>query len=115
MSVTADVNEPDTMQVVAEGLVPYVTRFILNDWDWRRWMTEPPTIRPGVDEPRALPPGYVSNSAWSIAFEGAYPWAISFAALQFEDGPVKDYVGPHQVFLECETGYAISVHHDSRE
>lgn len=113
MSANGDVNEPATMQRVAEGLVPYVTHFILNDWDWRPWMAEPPTIRPGVDEPKVLPPGYVSISAWSITFEGAYPWAISFDAMAFEEGPVKEYLGSHQIVLECEAGYAISIHLDN--
>lgn len=112
MSADGDINQPVTMKAAAEGLVPYVARFILNDWDWRPWMTEPPTIRPGVDEPKALPPGYVSSSAWSITFEGAYPWAISFAALAFEEGPVKEYLDSYQIGLECEAGHAISIHLD---
>jgi hypothetical protein len=66
LSANGDVNELVTIKAVAEGLVSYVTHFILNDWDWRQWMTEPPTVGPGLDEPKALPPGYVSSSAWSI-------------------------------------------------
>lgn len=98
------------MKAAVEGLVPLVAEYIATKWDWRPWMTEPPRI-PLVDGgPLAQAPGTFSPTDWIITFEGAYPWANDFGWVQFEEGPVKQYVEANGLFLEAYAGYAIGVY-----
>jgi hypothetical protein len=92
-----------------EGLVPIVTDFIRNEWDWRPWMTEPPTIGDGHGVPSAHPPGWIADDNWTVVFEGAYPWAIDFIAATLEAGPARDYLAASNLSVDCQTGYAIAV------
>ncbi len=101
------------LQRLVEGLVPFVTTYITTEWDWRQGMTEPPVVRPGEDEPNARPPGWIAEGAWTIVFEGAYPWAIDFSAATLEEGPVRAYLDANALFVGCYAGYAISVHRDA--
>jgi len=97
---------------LVEGLVPIVTEYISNKWDWRPWMTQPPTIGAGDGVPVARPPGWIADDAWTVVFEGAYPWAIGFVGETHEPGAVREYVETHRLFVDCQAGYAISVRRD---
>lgn len=92
-----------------EGLIPYVSEFIVNTWDWRPWMSEPPAVPLAEGGPAARPPGFLSDSTWTISFEGAYPWAIGFTHATNHEGPLKQYLDEQNLVVDCQAGYAISV------
>lgn len=103
------------MRALVDGVVPYVVDFIRTEWDWRPWMTVPPTVESGKGGPIVQPPGCISNDGWTVAFEGAYPWAIDFSYAVMKVGPAKRYLDERGLCVECETGYAISVHRDPQQ
>lgn len=106
----SDGTPEDDMAQSVQGLVPYVSDFIVHTWNWRPWLTEHPARRLRDEGPVAHPPGHHSpNSGWTIAFEGAYPWAIDFTYASNEVGRLKQYLDDHGLTIECEAGYAISV------
>ncbi|MFF8186020.1 hypothetical protein ACF044_02010 [Microbacterium sp. NPDC016588] len=103
---TAIDREPSEL---VEGLVPIVTNYISREWDWRPWMTEPPYIGAGGGVPTARPPGWTNDDAWTVVYEGAYPWALGFTTATSEEG----LRGTTSARVECEAGWAISVHRNS--
>lgn len=102
-------HEDDDFVASVRGLTPYVRDFIMHDWNWRPWRTEHPALALRGDGPRAQPPGYISDTTWTIGFEGAYPWAIDFTHSSNSEGAIKSYLDTHGLAVDCETGYAISV------
>lgn len=104
----AKTTDPELGKLV-EGLVPIVTDYIRNEWDWRPWMTEPPTIGHRHGVPSARPQGWIADDNWTVVFEGAYPWAIDFIAATREAGPARDCLAASNLAVDCQTGYAIAV------
>lgn len=70
IEVTGDLDQQ--MQAFVEGLIPFVRNYIENEWDWTPWFTLRPEVLSGKDGPAVFPPGYVSDSDWTITHEGAY-------------------------------------------
>jgi hypothetical protein len=97
------------MRQLVEGLVPLVERYIRTEWDWKPWLTKPPTVPSGRGGPSARSPEWNSTDTWTIDFEGAYPWAIGFSYAALEEGPVKQYLDENGLAVDCEAGWAISV------
>ena len=94
--------------------MPYVVDYIVNQWDWRPWRTVPLGTPLSSGGPMILPPGYVSDTEWTIVYEDAYGWASDFTQATLGDGPLKRYLDERGLAVECETNYAISLYETAK-